>query len=348
MNVEPDDSPHKQRPNRAVLIRFVIVGLVMPVIFCGFSTALQMMWIPRLPDPIAIHWGISGKPDGYGTMWTPFIGTLLCALVLPCLMALQVFKGIRRGDVGPTYRFAAAASAGFSAFFATLFAWTTGMQTDIASWRESPSVLPALVGALVVAVVVGIGGWLIQPAVTEHAARYRKVEPITLRRDERVAWLASTTMSRLSMTILLTVLTGLGVGAVAAWMVGTESTAWLLTGTAVLVAILIATSAAFHVHVDKTGLLVHSVAGFPKFRVPLAQITEVAVTDVNPIGQFGGLGLRKARGKFGVILHAGEALVVTRTNGRQFVVTVDGAASAAELLEALVRREKEKRADGRR
>ena len=348
MNVEPDESPHRQRPNRSVLIKFVIVGLISPVILWGISTALQMMWIPRLPDPIAVHWGISGKPDGYGTMWTPFIATLVCALVLPCLMALQALKGVRRGDIGPTYRFAAAASSGLSAFFAMLFAWTTGMQADINSWRDSPSVLPALAAALVFAVVVGIGGWIIQPAVTEHAARYRKVEPITLRRDERVAWIASTTMSRVSMTMLLVVLAGLGISAVAAWMIGTESTAWLLTGTAVLVAVLSGTMTTFPVHVDKTGLVVHSVAGLPKFRVPLAQISDVAVTDVNPLGEFGGVGIRKVPGKLGVILRAGEALVVTRTNGQQFMVTVDGAASAAELLEALVRREKEKRAGGRR
>ena len=348
MNVEPDDSPHKQRPNRRVLIRFIIVGLVAPVVFWGISTVLQMIWIPRLPDPIAIHWGISGAPDGYGTMWIPLIATVLCALVLPCLMSLQELKGVRRGDVGPTYRFTAAAACGFSAFFAVLFTWTTGMQVDIPSWTGSPSVLPALLVALVVAVVVGVVGWRFQPDVKECVVRYRKVAPITLRRDERVSWIASITMSRMSMTFILMVLAGLIIGAVAARLVGTNSTAWLLTGTAVVVAIVIGTMTAFHVHVDKTGLLVHSVAGLPKFRVPLVEIAEVAVTDVNPLGEFGGVGIRHAPGKFGVILRSGEALVVTRTNGRQFVVSVDGAESAAELLEALVRREKEKRAGGKR
>lgn len=348
MNVEPDDSPHKQRPDRTVLIRFIVVGLVVPVTLWGISTVLQMVWIPRLPDPLAIHWGISGNPDGYGTMWTPFIATMLCALVLPCLMSLQALKGVRRGDVGPTYRFAAAAACGFSAFFAVLFAWTTGMQVDIPSWEDSPSVLPALVVALVFAVVVGVGGWLIQPAMKANPVRYRKVEPISLRRDERVSWIASTTMSGLSMTLLVVAVVGLGISATAAWMIGTNSTAWLLTGTTVLVGIVIVTLTAFHVHVDKTGLLVHSVAGLPRFRVPLVQIAEVAVTDVNPLGEFGGVGIRKVPGKFGVVLRSGEALVVTRTNGRQFVVTVEGAESAAELLDALVRREKEKRAGGKR
>ncbi len=346
MNVEPDDSPYKQRPNRKVLTRFIVVGLVVPVVFWVISTVLQMMWIPRLPDPMAIHWGISGEPDGYGTMWTPFIGTLLCALVLPCLMALQALKGVRRGDIGPTYRFAAAASSGLSGFFTVLFSWTTGMQVNISSWEDSPSVMPALVVALVFAGVVGVAGWFAQPDVREYAARYRKVEPIILRRDERVSWIASTTMSRISMTLILVALAGLIIGAVTARMIGTNSTAWLLTGTAILVAIIIGTMTAFHVHVDKTGLLVHSVVGLPKFRVPLVEIADVAVTDINPLGEFGGVGIRQVPGKFGVILRSGEALVVTRTNGRQFVVTVDGAESAAELLEALVRREKEKRAGG--
>lgn len=109
------------------------------------------------------------------------------------------------------------------------------------------------------------------------------------------------------MTFILMVLAGLIIGAVAARLVGTNSTAWLLTGTAVVVAIVIGTMTAFHVHVDKTGLLVHSVAGLPC--VPLVEIAEVAVTDVNPLGEFGGVGIRHAPGKFGVILRSGEALV---------------------------------------
>lgn len=59
------------------------------------------------------------------------------------------------------------------------------MQVDIPSWTGSPSVLPALLVALVVAVVVGVAGWRFQPDVKECVRRYRKVAPITLRRDER-------------------------------------------------------------------------------------------------------------------------------------------------------------------
>jgi hypothetical protein len=40
-------------------------------------------------------------------------------------------------------------------------------------------------------------------------------------------------------------------------------------------------------------------------------------------------------GSFGIVLRAGEALQVTRRDGRRFTVTVDDAATAAALLEAL-------------
>jgi hypothetical protein len=40
-------------------------------------------------------------------------------------------------------------------------------------------------------------------------------------------------------------------------------------------------------------------------------------------------------GRRGIVLRAGEALQITRTDRRVFVVTVDGASDAAAVLETL-------------
>ena len=58
------------------------------------------------------------------------------------------------------------------------------------------------------------------------------------------------------------------------------------------------------------------------------------------MGEFGGWGLRlSVEGRFGVVLRQGEAIEVTRANGRRFLVTVDDAATGAALLQALIARD---------
>jgi hypothetical protein len=59
------------------------------------------------------------------------------------------------------------------------------------------------------------------------------------------------------------------------------------------------------------------------------------VVSVAPLGDYGGLGLRHRRGVTAVATRGGEALEVTRADGRRLVLTVDDAATAAGVLQAL-------------
>ena len=60
---------------------------------------------------------------------------------------------------------------------------------------------------------------------------------------------------------------------------------------------------------------------------------------VDPAAEFGGWGFRLGLdGRFGIVLHAGEAIQVERRHGRPLVVTVDDAQTGAGLLAALVAR----------
>lgn len=95
----------------------------------------------------------------------------------------------------------------------------------------------------------------------------------------------------------------------------------------------------FVVTVDREGLTVRSVLRWPRYRVPLDEVVRADVTHVSPLRDFGGWGWRVGRdGRVGVVLRRGEALQVTRTARRSIVVTVDGAATAAGVLNALVDR----------
>jgi hypothetical protein len=67
---------------------------------------------------------------------------------------------------------------------------------------------------------------------------------------------------------------------------GTAST--LLVVLIVLLAATIAASSMFHVRVDAAGLSVTSVMGFPRVRIPVAQIADVEVVEVSPMGSSAG------------------------------------------------------------
>ena len=159
---------------------------------------------------------------------------------------------------------------------------------------------------------------------------------------ERVAWVRTAAMSTGAVAAILLGVLVVVLAAIVAWVTGAATVlVTVLTVVAAVMLVLAATTIAFHVRVDDTGLRVASLFGIPRFRVPLADVASAARVEVDPMGEFGGWGLRLAPHgrRFGVVLRRGEAIEVTRRSGRRFVVTVDDAHTGAALLEGLVARE---------
>lgn len=91
--------------------------------------------------------------------------------------------------------------------------------------------------------------------------------------------------------------------------------------------------------VDRRGLMVRSVIGWPRMRIPLNEVVSAEVTMVSPMGDFGGWGYKvDLAGTVGIVVRAGEAIRVRRTGERAMVVTVDDAATGAALLNTLADR----------
>ncbi|WP_454158682.1 hypothetical protein [Microbacterium lacticum] len=209
-------------------------------------------------------------------------------------------------------------------------------QVGLGSAQDAPSIaLPVLV-ALAAAIVAGVAGWMLQP----HQP-YRPTlvagKDVHLAAGERAVWLQRVQLARggaitlgvaLVLLLAMTLVTGFA-GAPAGVLAITIAVTLVL-------ALLVATTVAFHVRVDETGLTVNSVVGIPRVHVPLSDIDRVEAVQVNPMGEFGGWGLRWAPGGgFGVVLRSGPGIRVRRTGGKVFTVTVDDAATGAALLEAL-------------
>lgn len=148
-------------------------------------------------------------------------------------------------------------------------------------------------------------------------------------------WVRTVGIHPLGLGTALTVMAVLVFRAVTSWLAGDPGgLSWLPTALAAALFVLIATTMAFTVRVDRRGLTVRSLFGVPWFRVRLDDISGVDAVDVSPLRHFGGWGLRRRRGMFGVIMRRGPAIRVRRGDGTFFVVTVRDAPSGAALLAA--------------
>lgn len=325
----------------AVLRRFVLVTISLPLALVAIGVAVQLALLPSAPAAIATHWNAAGEADGFAPAWTQPIATVVFGLGVPGLIALTTIPGLRRGERGSAYRLAGAMAAALSALVSVAFTWTFAMQAGPSSPAAAPAVWASLVASLVAAVAMGLAAWWLQPRQNTTTDAVPPEAPLDLGPTERALWARTAAMSTAAAAVLLIAAAGVAAAAVAAWIVGAGGVAaWILTVVAVLLLALVAMTVAFHVRIDDTGMRVDSLLGIPRFRLPLADVASAARVEVDPMGEFGGWGLRVGAGRrLGVVLRRGEAIEVTRRSGRRFVVTVDDARTGAALLEGLVARE---------
>lgn len=325
------------RPSTA-LRRFVAVAIVLPVVLALTAIVIQLIVLPQVPAVIAIHWGATGAPDGFAPSWMQPLMTVAFALLLPLGLALSSLQGMRRGDRGGSYRMMGALAAALATLMSVLFTWTLALQVGLTDARDAPSAVPALLIGFAAAVGVGLVAWWVQPK--EAPLHTTTPAPgMALAEGERAAWFGIASMAPWAAVAIGAACVLLGAGTVVSWLLSPDVVVTVvLTVVTVVLTLAALTTVVFRVRVDGDGLTVRSVAGVPVFRVPLAEIRAVAVSDVNPIGEFGGFGIRSMPRRFGVVLRRGAAIEVERMAGTRFVVTVDDAQTGAALLQALAAR----------
>lgn len=326
-------------PRSTAVRRLVLVAITLPSVLTLVAVIAQLVALPSLPDPLAIHWGLTGGPNGFGPVWVPPLLTLLVGLGVPLLLAASVLNGLRRGDRGITYRFLGAVALGESVLFAVLVTWTTLMQTGLEDAAGAPAATLPTIAAFAAALGAGVIAWHLQPDEP-----YRPSTPVDLARvelepTERVVWLQSARMARggaIVLGIALLIIVG---SLILTILVAPLGMVLPMAALTVLMFVAVAVAVAFHVRVDESGLSVTSVFGFPRVHIPLSDIDEVSAVWVSPMGEFGGWGLRWAPGGgFGVVLREGEGIRVRRRSDKVFTVTVDDAETGAAVLAALAAR----------
>lgn len=315
------------------------VALVFPLALTAIATALTLVWLPRLPDPAATHWSGVGAPDGFGPPWTfPALSAGVGLSLTLLLWFAAAGSSSVRGSGIPTWsgfnRLIAALSAGTVTMLQFLAVVSAGIQLDLVDARLAPPLGWAGLIGLGLLPLVGAIAWAVQPAVTVGGGDASPGEGLELSAAERAVWYRTTRGSATFFVVLIgAAVCVLGVGI---WLLGDQRPeGWILVGVGALLSCAIPMTGMFRVRVDGSGLAVSSAVGWPTFRVPLADVGQAVAAPISPLSDFGGWGVRWAPGRMGVVLRAGEGIVVTRRDGRLFAVTVDDADTAAALLNGL-------------
>lgn len=321
----------------SVVARFVAVAVVVPLLLTAVALVFQLTWLPEVPDRIATHWGPNG-PDGFGPAWSSLVLTAALGIGMPALIAALTLPSLLRGVRGWAFRFMGAFSLGMTAYLDLLASWLLWHQrglTDAANADGGAGIAVASIGA---GLVLGVVAFFAQPKQSAPAPTLSEAAPMDLAAQERAVWMRSTSLGgpvKLLLAVPMVLLAGLLV-----WIyIDGGLAAMIVPGVAlVIVALAGASSAVWHVRVDEAGLSVVSALGWPQFTVPTAEVVAAGSSPVEGFAEFGGYGIRWRPGAMGVVLRSGEALRVTKSDGKQLVITVDDAATAASLLEAYARR----------
>lgn len=309
---------------------------LLPVGLAVAGWLVTRSFLDELPDPVATHWGASSAPDGFTARDSVALVDFLLTIGVGLVLGAILWVACRRAPM--LRRLAGALPSGLAGFVAALSVASLWMQRGLADAREATQIGPALGFALVVGIGTGIVGALLMPGEAAGVATAKAAPPtdaprVALAPGERAAWTGWATSPVLlyvgmgAVLLPLVVLAALGVVALP------------VLATVLPAAVLMLAMATFRVTVGQGGLLVRSIAGWPRFSIPLAEVAEASVGDVRPLRDFGGWGVRVGRGRrSGVVLRAGEALEVLRGDGSRFVVTIDRPQEAAALLNTLADR----------
>jgi hypothetical protein len=308
-------------PPRSLLLR----ELVVPTLAVVATVVLPLVAWSTLPDPVAIHWGLDGRPDGSA----PLVVDVVLMALMTALVTLLPLVAVARADRG-TARTMLALSHGMGAFLVLLRWRTLELNRGATVWSDAGSLsLLDIAALLVVAAPLALLGWWLGGRHPDLPRPVREVMPLALPADGQLVWVGRQAWPVARLLGPALIASGALVTAV---RVAAETL--VLGVTLLVVGILLWWFTSITVAAGPAGLRVRfGPLGLPVIRVPLASIERIEVTDVEPLA-FGGWGYRVMPGVRAVVIRRGVGLRVARSGRPDLVVTVDDAATAAGVLAA--------------
>jgi hypothetical protein len=307
--------------------RPLIVGVIPTAVLAAIALP-QLLLADRLPDPLAVHWGLSGSPNGSMASTVSF---LLLVGMWAMFWALLTIGARRSLPASPVVAFVFFAGG----LLVAIQWWIVERNLDVAVWSAARDLSwPRTLSAVAAGIVLGGVGWVLaggRAGIPQAMRPGTDGEPPTagLLPGEPGTWSATTT-NRILWAVALATL-------VAIVFVPAPVRIVLL-----VVAVLVAAFSTVRVDVGEDGVaLAFGLAGWPRQRIPLDAIDRADVVEVDPMA-YGGWGYRVVAGTVSgttaVVLRRGEGLGLSRPGKRDFVVTVDDAATAAGVVNDLIAR----------
>lgn len=319
--------------------RMTLVGVVVPAVIGAIGLVLIALALPQLPDPIAIHWGVTGEPDGFGSVWAVVwvIPVVVAGYAALCLTLARSHEA----GVTAIQRLVLAVSPFMATMITVIITGSVLIQRGLDDARDAPSVVPLIGIGLVAGLILGGLSLVVLPPVSEDPdAKHRDIPVLELTPTERAVWFQRIAPARWLSTLLLVVAVVVIIGGgLALWFFAPLWAFIVFVVLEVGAALLVAATMFWRVRIDASGFAATGGPGWPRFVVPLNEVESCAVITVTPMRDFGGWGIRwGAKGRIGIVTRTGSALEVRRKDGRTLVVTVSQAEQGAALLNTLAQR----------
>jgi len=325
--------PQRTRTRRLV----IVIGVVVPVLITLIGAIIAALWIPELPDPVASHWGTSG-PDGFTAVGGVIALPLIITLAFVVITTLVTWKGAPHGGMLWAHKLLVATAVFIAVLLTVISSGTLAIQRGLDSAENAGDIGGIMIAGFVIAAILAALAWLMLPAAEQIVSHPVAAEPIVGSTTQRVHFSTTTRLGPGVVVIAVAALVALGV-ALTIQAFSNPAELLLPAVIGIFVIALAVSTLSWRVTVDHRGLRVRSALGFPRSTIAPEQIASVAVVEVNPIGEFGGYGWRWAPdGRSGIVLSKGEAIEVTRTNGKKFIVTMHDARRGAEALATVAKK----------
>ena len=329
-----EDVARQLKRNRRLII---VIGVVIPLLIAIVGALVMALWIPELPNPVASHWGTSG-PNGYSAVGSIIALPLLITFVFAAISAFVSWRGGPNGGMLWAHKVLVSASVFLAVSITALAAGSLAMQRGLDNAESAGDPAGIMLAAFPIALLMGLFAWLMLPAAEKVHSTPVVAEPLDASSTERVYFSTSTRIGTGVVLVAVVALAALGL-ALTIQAVSNPTELLLPASIGLLVIALAVSTLSWRITVDHRGLRVRSAMGWPRATIAADQIESVSVVRVDPIGEFGGYGWRWAPdGRSGIVLSKGDAIQVTRTNGKKFIVTMHDAQRGAEALATVAKK----------
>jgi hypothetical protein len=305
-----------------------VLGVVVPLAWLVVAVAPFLLAWQHLPEPIASHWTLFGRPNGA----MPRISVLAIHGGAAFLAAIAAFVATRERD----HARGTGASVGLATSIGTLFAGISIAVVitnyGVATWQDAHQTP--------IVILIAPAAACIAAALASRSARTLDAPPtalsslptIGLGPTERAAWLGRARNKLFSIGAIVSI-----ASSITAYALSQVSTA-IKFG---LIGVVLVFVSELHLFIDERGLAItFGPLGWPRIRVKLAEIRSARRLDIAPM-KHGGWGYRGSLTIFGraaAIVRGGDGIELQLEGNRTLLVSTDDAGVAAGLLNDLVRR----------